>query len=1027
MRKTILILMLALALPGVVWATPDITVGPPPADYLDLVDCIDSENLSGKIVELQAATPGGTTRYYVGDPVSLSLPDEGSAGNPTVFRGRDGDTIIIQSARSYTGWEAYPTMRMAGDTEASAWTESEGDGMEAGDIRLTGTITYNSSPLALRCIYDDAGAEHLEYTLPWSGSMQSLYVKVAVRVDDPTAFGDNSQIFEINDTVDVSIKSDAGEVQIAHDFEGAGNDLGYTTFITDTDWHIYELQIRYENDGNGIARWRVDSGSWNGNTGITWGASYAFDEFKMGRPVTSAGAGGEIYFDDLEIGTWLDGTTGEPKYIFEKEDFEHDVWVIDIPIAWDDVDELWMNDILCENSSSGPSFAANGFELYGDWNEDPVNHKLYVYWPGDPDELELAVETMWDDHKDALRVLGDYYTFQNLHFAKSGIPLTLWQGSTGTIVEDCHFYNNDRFGLGIRGTSANNTTFTFRRNHVYLNGNGIDFGYVSDPDSVFGLIDRNIITQNEYGIDTGTNGCSGIKITNNVIANNYHGLYGESGAANFFVKNNIIAHNGINLDQEAGASIYPHSNNLYFADAGPFAENNGTEYDIAGVTGWETASIAERPFAGKEKELDIFTNCAVLPDGRLLCSQEDDVAGENRMYVSSNDGDSWTLVDTQIGGVSMRTMYVDDAGQNVYVSRYTSAADYMGLYRASIDDLTTWTKIFDLADYVDDGMGSLWDIDEASGGTLYISAYTSSAVKTFALAFKCSPASLGSGTTTSDFELIFSGTSITGTSPATGFKHIHSLAVDPNDHIWVCLGDNRSATFKSADDGVTWEIMDGDIYSAQQYTPLVFGNDFILGGSDYLNTAVLKSDLSGTSFYPIYANNMYEWRNVFEMEKDPVSGVFYGTLRLTSTGADDVGGIIRCEADGSSCHIIRGVSGIDGSDGYAYISNILNGKFVAAYGHYDESPINSLLMYVGEEDNWEPSKRDVVVDSGTSVYDGSDAPVYDLGGSLITNTAGERLDKSKFGDEFDIGPYEYLWSLGDNFIRRSDRIGPRIR
>ena len=71
-------------------------------------------------------------------------------------------------------------------------------------------------------------------------------------------------------------------------------------------------------------------------------------------------------------------------------------------------------------------------------------------------------------------------------------------------------------------------------------------------------------------------------------------------------------------------------------------------------------------------------------------------------------------------------------------------------------------------------------------------------------------------------------------------------------------------------------------------------------------------------------------------------------------------------------------------------------------------------------------KKGPCVDSGVSVYDGTSAPVIDLSGNQVSNDAGTHLG-GQFGDEFDIGPYEYLWSLGDNFIRRPSRIGPRIR
>jgi len=108
------------------WATT-YTVCSSGCDYTSIRGVFNNEDLnSGDIVEIRADTPGGTKTYYESGVIRWYAEDSGTADNPVILRGREGDTITISVIGEVDGWD-----------ESSNWTD---------DGNNVWHITYSHTP-----------------------------------------------------------------------------------------------------------------------------------------------------------------------------------------------------------------------------------------------------------------------------------------------------------------------------------------------------------------------------------------------------------------------------------------------------------------------------------------------------------------------------------------------------------------------------------------------------------------------------------------------------------------------------------------------------------------------------------------------------------------------------------------------------------------------------------------------------------------------------------------------------------------
>src|SRR5512138_451342 len=95
------VFLLATSLAGGAAFARTYTVGPSGCDATRIQDVFTGYDLSpGDVVEVQAATPGGTAVYS--ESVLPDSGDAGAAGNPVVLRARAGDTVILDGQHSLT-------------------------------------------------------------------------------------------------------------------------------------------------------------------------------------------------------------------------------------------------------------------------------------------------------------------------------------------------------------------------------------------------------------------------------------------------------------------------------------------------------------------------------------------------------------------------------------------------------------------------------------------------------------------------------------------------------------------------------------------------------------------------------------------------------------------------------------------------------------------------------------------------------------------------------------------------------------
>jgi len=115
MRKKVfasIVFLVTMLFAVVGWARL-ITVGSSGCDYTSIHAVFDSEDLEpGDVIEVRADSPGGTKIYHEPGVIHWYAEDSGTADNPVVLRGREGDTIIISCIDEIEGWD-----------ESSNWTD----------------------------------------------------------------------------------------------------------------------------------------------------------------------------------------------------------------------------------------------------------------------------------------------------------------------------------------------------------------------------------------------------------------------------------------------------------------------------------------------------------------------------------------------------------------------------------------------------------------------------------------------------------------------------------------------------------------------------------------------------------------------------------------------------------------------------------------------------------------------------------------------------------------------------------------
>jgi len=361
MKKLFLSLVASLLLVGNAWGATYYVTEDGAGDN-DGSSYANAESLSdfngGSFGELD-----GDTAYFC-DTIrgTITVPDSGSEGSIATFRGDYPDHAgVIYGSEEKNDSEDW-TQETSGTLDGYSETDSGSDAEVDDDAAHGGSYSWEM-------LLDDATAEYISKDI--SGTAPTtLHFVVWLKFSTMTPGTDGKFYFSFADNAANAyiayfhMVNGSSKVQLYSSFDDASDNMDYTDFCNDTDWHKLEVHLKKDSGGNGYHKVYFDDVEKHNSTGLT-GTDNGFETVKFGAEAfITAPTTVTIYWDDIVLSEGISDTA----------DFESgtNLWYwatgTEPNVAWGDTGSGFARMTKVEKGSC---------DADGEWSYDGGN--VYVY------------------------------------------------------------------------------------------------------------------------------------------------------------------------------------------------------------------------------------------------------------------------------------------------------------------------------------------------------------------------------------------------------------------------------------------------------------------------------------------------------------------------------------------------------------------------------------------------------------------------------------------------------------------------
>jgi len=398
----------------------------------DAASGLDDDNAWETIAKVNGESFSGDDIIYFkrGDTwrEQLTVPDSGTSGHQIAFRAYgEGAKPIINGADSLASasWTEYTGIGWTADFEENNFSEFAGEVDTGGDLSVT-DVEAKTETYSMAAVVDDNTDAYVYETANLNGSEVkfSFYFKFssvasADWVDSQTNFlvsdhntgGDRYRLY-------CRLKAD-GQIE----FKSVLDDddaWGWTgSFVTDTNWHKFEVHIKYDTGGGGYHKIWFDDGSEHGSTSLTTTHS-DISGLRFGSPNTGGSWVGNItqYFDDI-----VDESGGTIINTWYNDDLSDDPGVV------------WL-----DGASYPEATDKDSVDSTNRWYWDNGNTRLYIYATENPTGMYSTIEPPTKTRA-VLCYNKQYIEFHDIHFKYAIDNIIQVAGSSGgyNIFDGCTF------------------------------------------------------------------------------------------------------------------------------------------------------------------------------------------------------------------------------------------------------------------------------------------------------------------------------------------------------------------------------------------------------------------------------------------------------------------------------------------------------------------------------------------------------------------------------------------------------------